>query len=157
MSKIERRRGRQKGRKSEGSFLAIPHVVLRSAEFGRLNGWCVKLLVEMASAHRGNNNGDLSAAYSVLKGRGWNSSGTLAQSLRDLVDRGWLVVTRHGGRHKCALYAITWWAIAECPGKGLEVGPETAPRNSWRKTESVLAMRCNVLAMRCNEPGKEAA
>jgi len=157
MSKVERRRGRNKGRKSEGSFLAIPHYVLKSPEFGRLNGWCVKLLIELAGAYKGNNNGDLSAAFSVLSERGWNSSGTLAHSLRTLIDGGWLVVTRHGGRHKCALYAITWRAIDECPGKGLEVGPEAVPRNSWQKTESVLAMRCNVLAMRCNQAEKEVA
>lgn len=150
MSKNDRRRRRQRGR-TEGGFLLIPHSVLKSPEFGALDGWCVKLLIEIASAYRGDNNGDLSAAFSVLKLRGWRSSGTLAKSLRALLNRGWLVTTRHGSRNRCTLYAITWWAIDECPGKSLELKPEPAPRHAWRKTESVLAIRSNVLAMRGSE------
>ena len=156
MSKNDRRRRKQRGR-TDGSFLLIPHSILKAPEFGALNGWCVKLLVEMAAQYRGDNNGDISAAYSVLKLRGWRSSGTLAQCLRVLLSRGWIVVTRHGSRNRCALYAITWWAIDACPGKSLEVQPEIVPRHAWRKTEFVLAMRSNVLAMRCSEPGGEAA
>jgi hypothetical protein len=156
MGKEQKRRQRQKGRRSEHTYLGIPHYIIRSPEFGRLSAWGMKLLIELAGNHNGKNNGDLSAAFSVLKDRGWNSSGTLQAALGELLRAGWIVRTRHGGRNRCALYAVTWWPVDECAGKWLEIRPETAASHKW-KTDSALAMRCNALAMRCNERGDEAA
>lgn len=157
MSKDEKRRRRQKGRRSDHSYLGIPHYILRSPEFGRLGPWAVKLLIELASNYNGKNNGDLSAAFSVLSKRGWNSPGTLHAALRALQADGWIVCTRHGGRNRCSLYAVTWWPIDPCEGKWLEVAPETVPSHRWRKTETLVGSRSNVVGSRINSTGAEAA
>jgi hypothetical protein len=155
MASDAKRRFQKRSRRSEHSYLGIPHYIVRSPEFRRLEPWSVKLLIELASAYNGKNNGDLSAAYSVLCDRGWNSPGTLNAALKRLLTAGWITYTRHGGRNRCALYAVTWWPIDYCEGKHLEVRAETAPRHSW-KTETVVGSRINVVGSRTNEPLDEA-
>ena len=138
------KRNRQKGRR-EGTHLGIGHHVIRSQEFGAIPAWPLKLLIEMASAYNGANNGDMSAAFSVLRHRGWRSPGTLSAALRWLQHHGWIIRTRTGNKNRCALYAVTWWAIDDCPKKGLEIAPEATPRNTW-KTKIVVATCSNVVA-----------
>jgi hypothetical protein len=133
MANTDTRRRRQKGRTS-GGFIILPHSILRSPEFGGLTAKAVKLLIELAGLYNGSNNGNLSCAYSVLKERGWRSAGTLAAAILELRTVGFLLTTRHGGKHRCSLYAITWWAIDDCKGKGLELPPENVPRNTWKNT-----------------------
>src|SRR5688500_4612213 len=141
------RRRKATGR-SAARFIGIPDYVFRSEEFGRLNGWDLKLLIELAGSYNGFNNGNLSCAYSQLKERGWRSNGTLSDARRRLLSNGWIVTTRHGGKHRCSLYAITWLPIDECEGKGLEVPPEKSPRNLWQTAKRVAAIRTNVAAIR---------
>ncbi|MBL8261658.1 MAG: hypothetical protein JNM58_04470 [Xanthomonadaceae bacterium] len=146
MARSTARRRRQTGR-SAATHLGIPHYVLRSPEFGALNGWEVKLLVEVAGQYNGYNNGDLSCTWSQLARRGWRSNGTVRKALDSLLVAEWLICTRHGGRNRCALYAVSWWSIDDCKGKGLEIGPEKSASNRWQKTKSLGAMRTNVGAM----------
>ena len=150
MSNEATRRRKAKGR-SAARYVGIPDYVFRSEEFGRLNGWDLKLLVELAGSFNGYNNGNLSCAYSVLKERGWRSNGTLTDSRRRLIEAGWIVTTRHGGRHRCALFALTWLPIDPCEGKGLELPAEKTPSNRWQKTKRVAAIRTNVAAIRTHE------
>ena len=154
MKNESRRRNKAKGR-GAATYLGIPHYVFRSAEFGQLDAWPLKLLIELAGKYTGYNNGDLSCAFSQLKHRGWRSSGTLAKALEALKRDEWIITTRHGGRNRCALYAITWWPVDACEGKGLEVRPETSPSNAWQKTKSLVAMRTNVVAMRTSDSADE--
>jgi hypothetical protein len=133
------KRRKLKGR-SAATFLGIPHYVYRSSEFAALGGWETKLLIEVAGQYNGYNNGDLNCTWSKLKTRGWHSNGTARKALDALLANGWLICTRHGGRNRCALYAVSWWPIDDCAGKWLEVGPETSASNRWQKTKSVGAM-----------------
>ncbi|WP_156962825.1 hypothetical protein [Aerolutibacter daejeonensis] len=144
------RRRKTTGR-SAATYLGVPHYVFRSAEFGELDGWELKLLIELAGKYTGFNNGDLSCAFSQLKHRGWRSSGTRQKALNGLLARSWIIATRTGSRNRCALYAVTWWPIDPCEGKGLEVRATATASNSWQKTKSVVAMRTNVVAMRTEE------
>lgn len=130
------RRRRLTGRAST-TFVGIPHYVFNSVEFGQLDGWSLKLLVELAGDYNGGNNGNLSCAWSDLKARGWRSTGTLWKALKRLLSAGWIITTRHGARNRCALYAVTWWAIDECPGKSLEVRPTKSASNAWQKNKNV--------------------
>lgn len=125
--------------RAPATYLGIPHYVFNSPEFGALNGWDTKLLVEVAGRYNGSNNGNLSCTWSRLAARGWRSNGTFRKSLKILLDREWLIRTRHGGRNFCSLYAVSWWAIDACEGKRLEVGPEKAPSNRWQKMKSLGA------------------
>ena len=135
MANENTRRRKAHGR-GAATYLGIPHCVFRSDEFGRLDGWALKLLIELAGKYTGFNNGDLSCAFSQLEARGWNSSGTLSKALRRLLSDRWIVRTRHGGRNRCALYAVTWWQTDPCEGKQLEVSAEKSPSNLWQQNKN---------------------
>jgi len=112
------------------SFAGIPRKVIEHPDFQNLSGNAVRLLVDLAYQFRGENNGDLQAAWSILKQRGWKSQATVAKALKSLLDANIITCTRQGvflnpgGR--CALYAINWYPIHQCNGK-LDVEPTTAP------------------------------
>jgi len=115
-----------------GSFLSIPHQVLKSDAFSSLNAISVKLLIDLAAQYRGTNNGDLCCAWTLMKVRGWKSRDTLCKALRELERSGFILKTRQGGRNKASLYAITWKGIDECKGK-LDVSANPVPMNLWKK------------------------
>ncbi|MDF1781941.1 MAG: hypothetical protein P1U67_11645 [Alcanivoracaceae bacterium] len=125
------KRARKKGRQGAASFMGIPHHILESCAYASLDGWAVRLLVDIAAQYKGYNNGDLTAAWTIMKPKGWRSKGTLNKALIKLKGCGLIEITRQGGRHKPSLYAITWQSIDECKGK-LEVKPTTKPSNLWR-------------------------
>lgn len=120
------RRAKMTGKAGRSSFLGIPHPVIDSQAYKSLNGWAVKLLIDIAAQYKGSNNGDLCAAWSVMRERGWKSPGTLHKALSALLDAGLIEQTRQGGRNRCSLYAITWRPIDECKGK-LDVKPTQGP------------------------------
>lgn len=156
MANDAKRRRRQHGRRTDHTYLGIPHYILHSQEFGSLDPWALKLLIELASNYNGKNNGNLSSAYSTLSKRGWNSPGTLSVAIGRLLEAGWIVRTRQGGRNRCALYAVTWWAIDACEGKWLEVREESAPRHTW-KTQSVVGTCINVVGTCSSGESEKAA
>jgi len=126
-----RSRERYKGRSTQPTFLALPHHLMESPQWAALTAHGKALLVDIASQYRGSNNGDLCAALTVLRPRGWKSSATLSKTLKELVAGGWIERTRQGGRHRAALWAITWRGIDECNGKH-DVAPNPVPSNRWR-------------------------
>lgn len=120
------KRARHKGRKGNAPFLHIPHDVINSEAYQQLDGWAVRLLVDVAGQFKGFNNGDLNAAWSQMSKRGWRSKGTLHKALKALLSAGLIEQTRQGGKNRCSLYAVTWRSIDECSGK-LDVRPTKAP------------------------------
>ena len=129
----ERKRVKHTGRGKGHSFLRLPHFLLESQEFAELSFSAVKLLLEIARLYRGGNNGNLELVWSELKGRGWRSKATIQKARDELLDKGWIRCTRHGGKNRCSPYAITWEPIDDCGDRGLEVPPERLPSNLWRK------------------------
>lgn len=126
------RRRKQKGRKSRGSFLAMPHEILNDDNFTSLSPRAVKLLIDVASQYRGDNNGDLCCAWSVMSKRGWTSNDQLYKARDELLSRGWIVITRQGQRPRLAsLYALTWLPIDECNGK-LDCAPTKQALGYWK-------------------------
>jgi len=120
------------------SFAGIPRVVMEHDDYKGLSGNGVKLLMALAYQYRGSNNGNLTAAWSVMqKKHGFKSQDTLNRAKQELLEADLIRQTRSGmfmnpgGR--CALYALTWQAIDECPGKGLECKATTLPLRSFRK------------------------
>jgi predicted transcriptional regulator len=115
-------------------FNGIPRVVMLTNDYRGLHGNAVKLLMALIHQYRGNNNGDLTAAFSVMQNWGFKSKETVANALQALQDAGLIMRTRTGRFMNpggvCALYAITWQPIDECPGKNLEV---KSTRNPPRK------------------------
>lgn len=113
-----------------GRVLALPYRLLISDAFDNLSPKAVTVLIKLARNYNGRNNGDLSCTATMMaKGRPMDAK-TLASALFELIDAGLIVRTREsrkGGREqgmaRCALYALTWAAIDECPGKELELSP----------------------------------
>lgn len=120
-----------KGRAETGSFFALPHALLESPAFTSLTGTELKILFGLVGQYRGKNNGNLSASHTQAKAWGVSSRTSLANALDRLQQLGLIIRTREGfflnpgGR--CALYALAWLSIDDCPGKALEVLPTTTP------------------------------
>ena len=132
-----RSRQKAKGRRTSGSFLALPHAVLRSPSFLALSAPAVKLVLDIAVAYNGGNNGDLAATWNQMKARGWKSRQSLSKALSELRHHGLLELTRQGGMHKPSLYALTWLGIDPCDGK-LEVPANAVPSGLWKVTAEPL-------------------
>lgn len=126
-------RHRAKGRADSGSFLRMPHAVMKSPNYLQLSAHACKLLYDLAVQYRGNNNGDLCAAWTLMERRGWRSRDTLGRSLKELRHYGLIELTRQGGLNRPNLYAITWQPIDDCGGK-LDVPPSRVASGAWKST-----------------------
>jgi hypothetical protein len=114
----------------DGPFLALPHYYFRTPEFAALSGRAVKLLLEIGLQYTGSNNGDLAATHSMMRLRGFKSADQLRKARDELVNTGWIMVTRQGGRHAPSLYALTFHNIDRCKAK-LDIGAGPA-RHLWK-------------------------
>lgn len=138
---MARGRDKTKGRKdAPGGFAGIPRIVMEHPDYTGLSGHAVKLLLMLAYQYRGKNNGDLCAAWPIAKKHGFKSEPTLSRAVKELIRARLIVRTREGrflnpgGR--CALFALAWLPIDECPGKRLEVGPTTTPPRKFSLKET---------------------
>ena len=125
---------RKHPKKTGGTFLMLPHYVLRHKLFGTLAGNSVKLFIELAKEYNGSNNGDLSATFSTLKQRGFKSKGTLDRALKELMDKGFIQKTRQGSKNKCSLYGLSFHRLDECDGK-MDVNPTKAASMLWKQND----------------------
>jgi hypothetical protein len=108
-------RNRHKGNSLGERFIAIPHSVMTAPHFVTLSSHAVKLLLDVAAQYKGDNNGDLSIAWKLMRPRGWHSETTLHKSKRALLAGGFLYETRAGRRpNVCSLFALTWHALDPC-------------------------------------------
>lgn len=117
--------------KSGPAFFKLEVRLVQSPGHRALSFVARVVLQELMAQHNGRNNGDLSATRTMAKEWGIGAPATLQRALEELQQAGWIIQTRtsvfnrHGAR--CALYALSWLPINECPGKELEVGPTRAP------------------------------
>lgn len=134
---MSRSRRKTKGRRESESYLALPHPLVKSPQFARLSSKAVKLLIDIASEYNGRNNGNLAATLKPLRKKGWTSNDTLTKARNELVETGFIVLTRQGGLH-CGpnLYAITWRGIDESNGRH-EAMPSDRPLDLWKNRTSI--------------------
>jgi hypothetical protein len=115
-----------------GRFFAIPDSVLNGAAYISLSAHARMLLFDLYAQYNGMNNGDLCAAYSMMKLRGWKSQHTLQNAKKELLEAELICETRKGARlNKASLYAVTWHALDECGGK-LDISPHGFNRGAYR-------------------------
>ncbi len=127
-----------------GAFIPLPLSVLNGAAYLGLNAHARMLLFDLAAQYRGDNNGDLCAAWKLMHPRGWKSEGTLNKAKRQLIEAHLIVETRKGARpNKCSLFALTWYAMDACGGK-LEISAQSFPRGAYRLKDRPLALLKNV-------------
>lgn len=129
---------RKNNRKQKGQYFALPHAVMTSENYVRLSSHAVKLLNDLGLQYNGKNNGDLCATWSMMQQRGWKSTATLYKAVKELLDYGFIIVSRYGGRHRATLYALTWNNVDECKGK-LEINSTVAPLGYWMTTKPDMA------------------
>lgn len=153
MSKKQSARYRDaKRRRESGSFVAMPQLVLRSPQFNRLSGHAVKLLMGLLSQYRGNNNGDFAMAWTMMRDVGWVSRDTLNKARKELLDGGWIIVSRVGGRNRASLYAVTFFSVDYCGGK-LDVQQTYSPSGVWHKGEPLAPLpKMKPLIRRAGQP-----
>jgi len=130
--------------KYRDGFAGIPRIVLSSLDYISLSANGIKLLLELARQYYGNNNGDLTCAFSVLRKRGFTSKSTIQRAKTLLLERHLIIETRAGiagidGRRLCSLYALTWKGIDEVFFKTGEpkhhrAGTRMAIRKDWSQT-----------------------
>jgi hypothetical protein len=97
------RRERYKGNRDKcepGAFLRLPIAVLNSRAYLDAGAHARMLLFDLACQYRGDNNGDLSGAWSFMRLRGWRSKETLTNAKRELMALGLIVETRMGCSYK---------------------------------------------------------
>ena len=107
----------------------------------RVLGFAAKaLFVDLRTMVTGTNNGNLSAALSDMKHRGWTSSSTLSRALYELRAMGFIAVTRGGGlklgTRVCNLYRFTDLDVYEQPKLGVQAIKAT---HDYLKYESLHA------------------
>lgn len=125
-----------KGRRESGTFSMLIHAYFQSEEYAELSPRAVKALVDLYCQFRVNklgfgNNGDLCAAWKTMSKMGWKSKSQLHKAIDELLARGWIILTRQGGRHCPSLYAVTFLGIDQCNNK-LDVSSNPVPANSWK-------------------------
>lgn len=133
-----------RGRREEGSFVALPHQLLNCPNYLSLSAHAVKLLIDIYAQYKGTNNGDLAATWSMMKERGWRSRDTLSKALRELEVYGMIERTRQGGEGKAGrkattLWAVTWKPVDECGGK-LDIGARP-PSSRWRQAAELSLLK----------------
>jgi hypothetical protein len=136
---MARTRERMKGRRTKGSFSMLTHDYFTSPEYGELSPRAVKALIDCYTQFRGNNNGDLTAAWSIMAKRGWRSKDQLEKAIDELLDRGWIVVSRQGSRGVPTLYAVTFLGVDRCDGK-LDITPNPAPLHAWKRPAKIISL-----------------
>jgi len=119
--------------KQKSSFAGIPRVVMECPDYINLSGNAIRLLNEMACQFKGENNGDLCPAWTLMKERGFSSKSTLSKAIQELLVADIILLTRQGQfiRNKAGLYALTWAAINECSGKHLDESPTRVPPRNF--------------------------
>jgi hypothetical protein len=139
---MARNKNKFKGQKLSGHFAALPTHILQSNEYAALRPFELKLLIDLFGQYRGSNNGDFTAAWSIMKKRGWHSRGTLSKSIKGLLEKGFILKTRQGFLNVCSLFAVTWLGVDECKGK-LDTHFSSIPANAWRKNK-IASTVCDI-------------
>lgn len=117
---------------SPGHWVRVPTEMQESPNWLNMSDRGKALFFTMFCQFKGQNNGDLCAAYALLKGKGWPSKSKLMAARQELEHYGFIEVTRQGGKNKVpTLYALTFINVHKCWGK-LNVPATDYPSDKWR-------------------------
>jgi hypothetical protein len=127
------------GKRSSGPpFVQLYHHVLDSGEFCRLSAGARALLLLFARRYNGHNNGNLEMTRNQYRQAGLGSEPTMRKYIAELINGGWIVVTRYGGmRSGPNLYALTYLGIDDT---NIEYDPpykaDTLPLHLWKDAKA---------------------
>jgi hypothetical protein len=114
------RRARATGRKGDrtDTFVRMLHILLRDNVFKNLTPVAHKTLNYLASQCNGYNNGDLDICEKNARKSGLRmSAASLRRGAKELLEAGFVELTRQGGRNRNSLYALSWYDIPYDPKK----------------------------------------
>jgi hypothetical protein len=129
-------------------FTGIPLEILKSPAYIALSFSARSLYVELRMRMNGHNNGNINAALSELRHRGFNSPATLAKCLRQLEATKLIAKTREtigveNGSKVCNLYCLTDIDVLEVPKLNISARKATHPFReikSLREARQLVAM-----------------
>ena len=120
-----------------GGYAGVPRIVMDEPDFRQLSYKSKSLLMIFAYQYRGKNNGDLTAAFSILRDWGWKREATISSAVKELLAANLIIRTRDGRFSnpgaRCALYAVAWQPVDECPGKNLDIRPTATASRKFGK------------------------
>ena len=128
-----------KHKAGSGAYNAVPRACLQSNSLAKLSPYAKALLLDLMAQYNGFNNGDLSVAWKLMEKRHWKSKETLSNAKKELLNNGWIIVTRQGGRNKCSLYALTLYNIDEDIKKKYDscIKATNSPPGGWYRDNIV--------------------
>lgn len=128
-------------RDPKGAHVRIYKDLLDSPAWAALSWTGRSLFLDLRSRLGRNNNGNISAALSLMREKGWRSSSTLADALFELQALGFIAKTRdtvgvENGSRVCCLYRFTDLQTYEFPKLHVAAHPET---HEYRKYRTLAA------------------
>jgi hypothetical protein len=123
-------------KRDAGGFRTLPVSVIEGRAYLSCSPYAIKLLIDFLLQYRGNNNGDLACAWSMMRARGWKSEATLSKAKRELIACKLIQEARMGARpNKCSLYALTFFDLDESPK--LEITRKSFQRGGYKLMEPI--------------------
>lgn len=104
-------KGRKLNAEWHGGHAAFPRVFFITEEFRALSPQARSLLIEYALRFKGSNNGNLEMTEQQFATAGLGTPTTFRRYNAELINAGWIVITRQGGLGRCSLYALTYLPI----------------------------------------------
>jgi hypothetical protein len=127
----------------------LPKACLNHKNFIVLSPHALKLFIDLYANYNGYNNGDFCCTWSMMKKRGWKSESTLSKARKELLYYGWIIYSRHGGRNRASLYAVTFQAINDCKGK-LDIKETVTSPGDWKETKQLTWKEYQNKSLLCN-------
>ncbi|MBE0625685.1 MAG: hypothetical protein IH606_12830 [Burkholderiales bacterium] len=138
-----------------GGHARLYWTLLDSPAYLALSYSAKALYVDLRRRLLSTNNGNINAALSTLKHRGWRSSATLNKALIDLVAVGLIAQTRQGGIASmskiCSLYRFTDEEVFDHPKLGI---PKMKATHDYRRFDKLAWARAAVREARQSHQGK---
>jgi hypothetical protein len=110
-----------KGVRLNEPFVAVYRSVLDSQALSDLTPHACKLLFDLLRQYKGDNNGNLTLAWGIVSKHGSRSRTTLWRCKKELIDAGFIYVTRKGHFPSTTeLLALTWFPLDVSPKFDIE-------------------------------------
>lgn len=94
------------------AYTELPSEFINGDEYYGLSFRAKALLLDLIGRYDGENNGRLSIIFADMRDRGWNSSSTLNEAIKDLIEARKIILTRKGGSGGvCNFYALTCYPV----------------------------------------------
>lgn len=122
-------------RRLSGDYSSIPDALFKSDAYKSLRSQARDILMFIIFQYNGDNNGDLTCTYEGGVLRSWNISigkRHFQECLKELIDKGLIIKTTQGGRHKPSRFALAIYAIDNGGELSKATGKAPAKFLSWK-------------------------